>query len=130
MITNPHPVSQFLDSETSKPSCLYRAQLKNEIKQLVLANNQWKADGAQLSLFHDGSVPGLLQQIFESKNHFLLLDIYDLVFRDGHAYQDVHSLLHEVLEEYELLNLFKPWITDAGIMMVTALNEYNKHYAQ
>jgi|GEM_PF-4702452 len=109
-------------------SYFYLNQLKSEIKLRVLNNNQWQDCGVQLPLFFDENETSLLQRIFEFKTHFLLLSIHDLIFQEGHAYQDVHSLLHEIVSELNLVDEFKPWITDAGTMMVTALNEHNQHY--
>lgn len=113
---------------TAKANSFYLNQLKSEIKLRVLNNNQWRDYGIQLPLFFDEGEHSLLQKIFDSKGHFLLLNIHDLIFQEGHAYQDVHSLLQEIVSELNLVDEFKPWITDAGTMMVTALNEHNQHY--
>jgi len=64
------------------------------------------------------------------KNHFLLLDVYRLIFNEGHSYHDVFITLREILSDLNLLDEFTPWIDDAGTMMIRCIQEHLKQKEQ
>ncbi len=110
----------------SKRFNYYLDQLKSEIKLRVLNNRQWKQSGVQLSFWLQNGDRSILGEIFDLKNHFLLLELHELIFREGHAYQDVYVVLHCVLSDLNLLDEFMPWITDPGMMMLRCYEEHWK----